>query len=151
MANNPIKWSAYGTYTELIATASLQNIANAGAALGGEIDNTAGDQYADITLLIDLATAATAGGYVSLWFVRAVDGTNYETWDASNIPPRPADVVIPVRSSATDSQFTYVGPVMWPQGKFKCLLQNNTGQTMTNTVNLNKLYYRAYSDNLVTA
>jgi hypothetical protein len=151
MASNLTKWSAYGTYTELIATASLKNIATTAAVLGSEVDNTAGYQYADLTLLIDLATAATAGGYVSLWFVRAVDGTNYETWDASNIPPRPADVVIPVRSNAADSQATFVGPVLWPQGKFKCLFQNNTGQTTTNTDNLNKLYFRAYSDDLITA
>jgi hypothetical protein len=66
-------------------------------------------------------------------------------------PARPADVIIPVLSSTTDSQVVTVGPILWPQGLFKVLFRNSTGQTTTNTNSLTLVRYRAFSDNLVTA
>lgn len=154
MANNPVQWSAYGTTkTALFATTDLKNLTTASGKLStaSAIDNTAGSQYAYIELLIDLATAATAGGYVSLWFIKATDGSNYESGADAVFPARPADVVIPVRNTTDDSQVVAVGPVMWPQGLFKVLFQNNTGQTTTNTDSLTQVYYRPFNDNVVSA
>jgi hypothetical protein len=89
---------------------------------------------------------------VSIWWVKALDGTNYESIVSGSITPaRPADVIIPVVSQTGDSQVVTVGPVRWPQGLFKVLFQNNTGQTMTNTNSLSQLSFRSYNDNLVTA
>jgi hypothetical protein len=153
MANNPIHWSAYtATKAALFAAGGLKNIATtAGAIAASAVDNTAGDQYADLELLIDLATAATAGGYVEIWWLAQLDGTNPESGSASVFPARPADVIIPVRSTTDDSQVVTVKRIVWPQGKFTPLLRNSTGQTTTNTDSLTQLYYRAYSDNVVTA
>jgi hypothetical protein len=153
MASNLTKWSAYGaTKAEIFAAAELKNIATtAGTLSDSGIDNTAGYQYAYIELLIDLATAATAGGYVELWFIHSIDGTNYESGADAVFPARPADVVIPVRSTTDDSQVVTVGPVMWPQGLFKVLFRNSTGQTTTNTDSLTLVRYRAFSDDLITA
>lgn len=153
MGNNPAKWSAYtATKAALYAAGGLKNITNgAGAITATAVDNTAGDQYADLELLIDLATAATAGGFVALWFIRALDGTNYESGSATVFPARAADVIIPVRSTTDDSQVVTIGPVLWPQGKFHIVFQNNTGQTTTNTDSLTQLSYRSYNDNVVTA
>jgi hypothetical protein len=153
MASNLTKWSAYGaTKAALFAAGGLKNIANnAGAISASAVDNTAGYQYADLELLIDLATAATAGGYTEWWFIKAIDGSNYESGSATVFPARPADVIIPVRSTTDDSQVVSVGPIFWPQGLFKIVFRNTTGQTTTNTDNLTQLYFRAYSDDLVTA
>ena len=153
MASNLIKWSAYAsTATAMFATTDLKNLATAAGKLSGTaIDNTAGHQYAYIDLLIDLATAATAGGYVGLWFIKAVDGSTYESGADAVFPARPPDVLIPVRSTTDDSQRVTVGPVLWPQGLFKPLFQNSTGQTTTNTDNLTQVWFRAFDDDLVTA
>jgi hypothetical protein len=144
----PTKWSGYtAAKTALFATGGLKNVATtAGAISTSAIDNTAGDQYAYLELLIDLATAATAGGYVALWFVKAIDGSNYESGSATVFPARPADVYIPVRSTTDDSQVVTVGPIAWPQGLFKVVFQNNTGQTTTNTDALTQLYFRSFND-----
>lgn len=153
MANSPTKWSAYtATKAEIFAAAELKNIATtAGMLADTATDNTAGDQYAYLELLIDLATAATAGGYVELWWIKSIDGTNYESGADAVFSARPADVIIPVRSTTDDSQVVTVGPVMWPQGLFKVLFRNSTGQTTTNTDSLTLLRYRSFNDNLVTA
>jgi hypothetical protein len=152
MANNPAKWSAYTqTATAMFAAADLKNLANAAGKLSGTaINNVAGDQYAYIDLLIDLATAATAGGFVSLWFVLALNGSDYESGADAVFPARPADVIIPVRSTTDDSQRVTVGPVLLPNGLFKPLFQNNTGQTTTNTDSLTQVWFRSFNDNMVT-
>ena len=153
MADNPVKWSEYAANkTAIFAVAELKNIATtAGAITATRIENTAGDQYADLELLIDLATAATAGGYIELWFIKAVNGTNYESGSATVFPARPADVIIPVRATTDDSQVVAVGPIRWPQGLFMVVFRNSTGQTTTNTNSLTQVSYRPYNDNLVTA
>jgi len=152
MANNPTVWSAYSaTKAAIFGVSDLKNLTTASGAISVAIDNTAGDQYAYLELLIDLATQATAGGSVSLWFIKAIDGSNYESGSATVFPARAADVIIPVRSTTDDSQVVTVGPVLWPQGLFKVLFQNNTGQTTTNTDSLTQLSYRAFNDNVVTA
>ncbi|HOQ61080.1 MAG TPA: hypothetical protein PKZ08_10700 [Vicinamibacterales bacterium] len=152
MADNPTKWSALGTHTELIATASLKNLANGAGVLGAEVDNSVGSQYAYVELSCKGASAFSAGGYVGIWLVHAVDGTNYEDGSATGpvTPARPADIVIPVRAT-TAQQRQVVGPVLWPPGKFKALLVNATGQAFTNADNENTLYYRTFNDNLVTS
>ena len=154
MSDNPQKWSAYAqTKTAIFAAADLKNIATDAGKLSTAtaIDNSAGDQLADLELLIDLATAASAGGHVAIWFIRALDGTNYESGADAVFPARPPDVVIAVRSTTDDSQVVTVPAVTWPQGKFKCLFKNLTGQTTTNTDSLTQLYYRSYNHNLVGA
>lgn len=152
MADNPIQWSEYAAAaTAMFAAADLKNLAtNTGKLSGTAIDNVAGPQYAYIDLLIDLATAAVAGGYVSLWWIKAMDGSNYESGADAVFPERPADVVIAVRSTTDDSQRVTVGPVQWPNALFKPLFKNNTGQTTTNTDNLTQVWFRPFNDNLVT-
>jgi len=154
MADNPLNWSAYTqTKTAMFAAADLKALATAAGKLStaSAIDNAAGDTLADLELLIDLATAATAGGYIALWFIRALDGTNYESGGDAVFPARPPDVIIPVRSTTDDSQVVTIAGVQWPQGLFKVLFQNNTGQTTTNTDSLTQVSYRSYNPVVVTA
>jgi len=151
--SNPVKWSAYAAVsTAMFAAADLKNLATAAGKLStlAAIDNTAGHQYAWIDLLIDLATAATAGGYAELWWIHAPDGSTYESGADAVFPARPADVIAPVRSTTDDSQRVTVGPVLFPQGLFKPLFRNSSGQSTTNTDSLTQVWFRAFDDEIVT-
>lgn len=148
---NKILWSALGTYTTAIAGAgvapTLKNLANGGQKIGNEIDNTsARDQYADWDLYCRFASSPSAGGSCDLYFIQAVDGTNYQDGDDSVAPPVTAYVgSFPVRA-VTTQQRVDLRQVMLPATKFKPLLINNSGQAMTNTDNENILSYRPYDD-----
>jgi hypothetical protein len=153
MADNPQKWSAYtAAKTALFAATDLKNLTTGSGKLStaSAINNAAGDQLADLELLIDLATAAAAGGYIAIWFIKALDASNYGSGADAVFPARPPDVIIPVRSTTDDSQVVTIAGVLWPQGLFKVLFQNNSGQTTTNTDSLTQVYFRSYNNNIVT-
>ena len=153
MANNPVKWSALGSpVTGCPSTSGLKNLGNGNHALGAELDNSAGDQYAYFDLYVRGADVFHAGDYVSVWFLKAVDGTNYEDGAAGTpgtTPSRVADLAIPVRLVNTQQRIA-VGPVLLPPCKFKCLVQNTTNHAFTNTDNENVLVFYPANDNLVT-
>lgn len=152
MASNLTKWSAYGsTKTAVNAASEFKNIANAaGAITASAIDNTAGYPLADLELLFNVGTAASAGAYAEFWFIIALDGSTYEDGSATVFPARQADVVVPLRA-VSGSQTATVKRITWPQGLFKTVFRNQSGQTTTNTDSLTMLYYRAYTPDLITA
>lgn len=143
------KWGTQGTFTTAIAGAAvaptLKNLANAGQKIGGEIDNSSNRYiYADWDLLCRFASAPSAGGYVALYLIPAVDGTNYTDGDDSVAPP--VNLLIatfPVRAVSTAQRVSAIG-LRLPNGKFKPLVINVSGQAMTNTDNENVLSYRPY-------
>jgi hypothetical protein len=149
---NAIKWSALGTYTTAIAGAdvapTLKNLANAALKIGNEIDNatTARNMYADFDLKCKFGTAPSAGGYVALYLVQAVDGTNYADGSDAITPAATALVgTFPVRA-VTDAQRVSLRHVLLPATKFKPLVVNLSGQAMTNTDDENVLSYRPYNE-----
>jgi hypothetical protein len=152
MASNLTKWSAYGTTkTAINAAAEFKNIATtAGAITANGLDNTAGYPLADIELLFNTGSAVSSGGYAEFWFISSVDGTNYEDGSASVFPARPADVYVPLRA-VSGSQTVTLKRVTLPQGLFKTVFRNSSGQTTTNTDSLTMLYYRPYTPDLITA
>ena len=147
---NAVKWSALGTYTTVIAggadAPTLKNLANAARVLGAEIDNTSGrDMYADFDLLCKFGTNPSVGGYVGIYIVQAVDGTNYADGDASVAPPASALVgTFPLRA-VTTAQRVALRHVLLPATKFKVVALNASGQAMTNTDSENVLSYRPYN------
>ena len=150
-----VKWSGLGTYTTAIAGAAvaptLKNLANDGGKLGGEIDNatTARDMYADWDLLCRFQAAPSAGGYVALYFVQTVDGTNYADGADATVPAATALVgTFPVRA-VTTAQRVSLRHVLLPATKFKPLVINKSGQAMTNTDDENVLSYRPYNEAIV--
>jgi hypothetical protein len=156
MANNPIKWSALATAVNYFAAATLQNCLAAAIVNGTtEVDNTSGNQYADVVLTWNPVSTPAAGGYISLWFIKALDGTNYETeLGATLIPQRPANVIIPIGSegsSAHAAQCIAIGPVVLPACKFKVVLQNNTSVASENSSGASLLDLYPYNDNVVSA
>ena len=147
---NLIKWSALGTRTLVIngdaTPPSLKNLANSARVLGNEIDNaTDRNQYADWHVDLRFAVAPAAGSVVEVYFVEAHDGTNYEDGDSSTTPAKSPAFIVPVRAVATQQKIV-VPYILLPPFKFKPLLLNSSGQALTNTDNENRLYYRAYND-----
>jgi hypothetical protein len=123
-----------GTPAALLST-GLNSLANNALALGAAFDNTqgqAGDGYTlcDLELVVTFGTAPTANTGLSLWFLPAQDGTNYEDGDASTTPARAPDLVFPVRA-VTTAQRVARRSVLLPEGKWKPLLKNDgTGQAV---------------------
>ena len=149
---NAIQWSALGSYTTIIAGAdvapTLKNLASAGKKLGNEIDNTGGNLYADFDLLCRFAAAASAGGYVALYFIQAVDGTNYADGGDAVVPPATSMAgMFPVRAVDT-AQRVALAHILLPATKFKPLILNSGGQAFTNTSDENVLSYRTYTEEI---
>lgn len=153
---NLIKWSALGTYTTAIAGSGaapvLKALASATLLLGNEIDNatTTRDQYAYWDLYVRGASAFTAGTAMYVWFLLAVDGTNYEDGAAGVQPGRSPDLIFPVRAVSTQQRIAANGgfPLLLPATKFKCLFLNSGGQALTNTDAENILSYRPVNDEI---
>jgi hypothetical protein len=150
-----VKWASPGSYTTLIAGAAssptLKNLANAGKVLGNAVSQaTAKDQYCSLDLLCRFASAPSAGGYVDVYFIPAVDGTNYGDGDASTDPPLTYLVAtLPVRAVTTAQRVgTGSRTIVMPPFDFKPLVKNNSGQAMTNTDNENVLSFRTYNDEI---
>jgi hypothetical protein len=74
-------------------------------------------------LLAAYSGTPTANTGVSVWFLRAPDGTNYEDGSSSVTPARPPDVFIPVRAVASGPQ-RVVKECWFPVGLFKALARN---------------------------
>jgi hypothetical protein len=150
---NAIKWSALGTQTTVINGAdvapTLKALADNASKLGAEVDNaTDRNMYADFELLCKFGGAPSAGGYVALYLVQAVDGTNYADGSDSVAPPATTMVgTFPVRA-VTDAQRVVVRHVLLPASKFKPLVVNKSGQAMTNVDAENVLTLRAYNEEL---
>lgn len=144
-----IKWSTPGSYTTLIdggaSSPTLKNLANNAGILGNAV-TTALAQYCSIDLLARFAVAPSVNGTVDVYFVPAVDGTNYADGDGSVLPPFTSLVAsIPVRAVTTAQRVAkhYI-PV--PPFNFKPVAYNKSGQAMTNTAAENVLSYRTYND-----
>lgn len=148
-----VKWSAYGAAAATVingdATApTAKNLANNGQKCGNEIDNTANLYlYADFELLWRGAAAPSAGGYVALYLVNTLDGTNYgDGADDSVTPPATAWVGnFPLRAVTTQQRVNLRGALLGP-GKYKPVIVNASGQAATNTDGENVLKYRAYGE-----
>lgn len=130
-----------GSTTTLLDT-GLNSLANNSLAVSAAYDNTQGqagdgDSLADLELVATFGTAPTAGA-VSVWFLGAIDDTNYEDGGASLTPARPADAVFYVRAVTTAQRQTQ--RVTLPPGKLKLLLKNDgTSQSFAASGNTLKL------------
>ena len=122
-----------------VLTTELNSLANNGTALGSAYTmSPAGYILAELELVVTYGTAPTANTGVSVWFLRAVDGTNYEDGDNSTTPARLPDVVFPLRAVTTAQRVTR--RVAVPPGVFKPVAKNDgTGQTMAASGNTVKI------------
>jgi hypothetical protein len=116
-----------GAVVDLTA-AALHSLASGSFATLAEYDNgAAGNLYltADFEVLIDTAANLTAGAEVKMWFLLAIDGTNYL---ATNGPPPNLFAGNFIVQAAQDLRYGLTN-VRLPLCKFKPYIQNSTGQT----------------------
>jgi hypothetical protein len=139
-----------GTTATLLST-ELNALANNALAVGAAYNNVQGGgggggyTLCEIELVVTFGTAPTANTGLSVWFLAAVDGTNYEDGtDGTTTPGRGADLVIgPVRAVTTGQRIAR--RLMLPWGTWKPLLKNDgTGQTFAATGNTLKIRPAAY-------
>lgn len=133
----------YGTIFPILST-ELNSMANNVSVLSNVTSLTeVGYLECDIEIVCTFGTAPTSGSGFSVWFIRAIDGINYEDGDASTVPSRAPDLVIPVRSVNTIQRIVVCGYV--PPGNFKVLIRNDrTGQAIASSGNTLKLIPRTY-------
>jgi len=143
-----VKWGTIESLQSLLTT-ELNSLANStseitGKILSAEIDNEAGlYPYITFELVADFGGNPAAGGYVGLWILKEIDGTNFEDGSTTVDPARTEDVYIPLRTNlSTVQRVTIVNIVIPPYG-FKVLLRNKSGQAMDASGNTLK-YRRHY-------
>lgn len=147
----PVKHSARSTVvTACPSAAGMINLTANQNALGAEIDNSAGDQYADFLLKARGVDTFHAGDAILVWFIEAADGTNYEDGATGTglYPLRQADIAF-VLQLVSAQQTIVMQHVSLPNGKFKCLVRAATSHNLTNTADENSLVYYSYNDELV--
>lgn len=137
--------SARGTNPVTLLTTELNSLANnAATAPSSALSNsTEQDLYVDLEFVGTYGSAPTAGTTVDAYFVRSVDGTNYE--DASStgpILPQNGYVGSFVLRAVTTGQRVVIPQVPCPSRDFKVMLLNNaTGQAMAASGNTLKGYF----------
>lgn len=133
-----------GTIQTVLST-ELNSLANNAAALGSAITLTsAGYLLAEVELVATFAAAPAATSAVSVWFLRDIDGTNYEDGSSSVTPARRPDVVIDVRAVTTAQRNTK--RCLLPPGTFKALaLNDNTFAALAASGNTLKVLPSTYA------
>ena len=133
-----------GTIQSLLTT-ELNSLANNALALGSAITLTsAGYLMGEVELVVTFGVAPAASTGCSVWFLRDIDGTNYEDGGSSLTPARAPDLVIPVNASTSAQRITR--RCLLPPGTFKALLKNDgTGVAMAASGNTLKVLPSTYS------
>jgi hypothetical protein len=136
-----INWESSPSLTSYLTT-ELNSLADGAGVLGAEIDNSTGlDTFLDLEVYVDTqGSARSAGAYISVHVIKALDGTNYEDYAGSTPPAiwtRSMDAATTARRLA--SEF----PLPAGQGKFKLYVVNHTGQAWP--ASGNTMGYRLYS------
>ena len=135
------KWNAPSSTTVL--TTELNSLADAtmSAASTAIANQTNLDMYADIE--VNLASLSPAGGgYVSLYILEAVDGSNYPSQSDADLRLTGTQLLclLPVGTTASTAQRVVARNVLIPPGSFKIKLDNRTGVALNasgNTVKFN--------------
>ena len=146
---NAVKWTTYGTYTAAFGASDLKNIATGARVLGSEIDNATGkNRWMDLVADADYATNPSAGGYMAVYLIPCIDGTNYADGSASVVPQASLLIATFALRATTDGQRLAATRILIPPCKFKLLWENQGGQTTTNTDALTMISYRMYNEEL---
>lgn len=102
------------------------------------------DMWADFELTIPTLAGAPANGdtLADVYFVRMIDGTNFET-ASSSVPPGAVDMTFKARGTGT-GQRMIVPHILLPPRSFRLLLINRDTTAFTASGNTLKMY--AYSE-----
>jgi hypothetical protein len=109
-----------------VALTAMNALADGSSATGLAIDNSSLlNQFADLLLDIKFGTNPSAGGYVALYIVPAIDNTNYADFSATTSVKVGT---FPVQAS-TSAQKVALMRVPIPPCAFKFIVLNKAGQT----------------------
>jgi hypothetical protein len=139
--------SGYKASAETALTTELNALANGSASvLSAEIDNSTNKYlYADMELNLASLTP-TAGGFLSLYLVASVDGTNYPLWDAGASPGTANNNYLVGTFStkaAAAAQRLVMRDIELPPGKYKFGIYNGAGVALA--ASSNTLSWRPYN------
>lgn len=126
--------------TELNALANAALIISSVGGASGKFTNadTGQAKWGEIFFFLGTVTTMSVGANLAGWFLQSPDsGTTYESLTV--VPPRPPDFVVPLDATAGNKNYKAAGPVKLPALQFKVLVQNNSGQAFTATLNTLKL------------
>lgn len=143
-----IKWAGLPTSRSTVLTTQLDSLANGSrTAAGTAVDNgTNLDTYGWLKLsAAAFGTNPSAGAYVEVHMLQALDGTNYP--DGSNTIDPGVDttiLTIPILAN-TSAQVKQVGPFLLPPCPIKFILVNQTGQAFASSGSTLTLYTDNYS------
>ena len=121
-------------------TTELNSLANNSNAVKSAAVAISSSEYilAEIEFYVTFVGTPSANTGLSVWFLREVDGTNYEDGSSSITPPRAPDIVFGVR--ATTSAQRIIKTCVIPPGFFKPLVRNEgTGQALAASGNILKI------------
>lgn len=123
---------------------SLANNSNAVHATSVSLTN-AGYLDGELELQVTFGTAPTANTPIYVWFLREIDGTNFEDGSSTVTPTRPPDAIFTVRAVTTAQRMTQ--PVYdIPPGNIRTLVRNNgTGQAFASSGNVLTIRPKTYS------
>jgi hypothetical protein len=110
-----------GTIATLLST-ELNSLAN-NALVAGTAFSASNYFWAEFELKVTFGTGPTTGG-VTVWLLRALDGTNYEDGSTSVTPLKNVAVSYGVRA-VTTAQTQTKGPLLIPPGTWIPLLKND--------------------------
>ena len=121
-----------GTLDVVFATGSTAALANNTLiSSAAYTPTTANYLAAEVEFAGTFATAPTTSTGLSVWFLRAPDGTNYEDGAAGVTPMRGPDVVLPFSGVTTAQRVTRLAVVL-PPGAIKVLAKNDgSGQSLS--------------------
>lgn len=110
--------------TELNSLASTSS-----SAASSAIDNSSAlELFDDLELAVTFGSSPTAGGYVSVFLLPAVDGSNYADGSASVAPQGGLLVGVFEVKASTSAQRLAIQNVAIPPGLYKYMVTNNTSQ-----------------------
>lgn len=141
MTTTTFSQSVAGALDTAIASASISTLTTGSYAIGAAIDNrptsgtTVSYDLGDLRIPISSATP-TAGGYITVWILPAVDGgtANYASPNAAAAAPQNLVVGTYQAVNAATTEVV-VRDLSLPPYSFKVLIQNNLGVSITASAN----------------
>ena len=145
------KWSLSGVgLTTILSGVTLNGLGNntMSAASANYANQTNLDLYVDIEVFLDTLSPA-ANGYVSIYVLEAVDGTNFPAQSAADLRLTGTQLLvsIPVGTTAATTQRVVARNLLLPPGLLQFKIDNQTGVAFAATAN-NTVKILPYNYNL---
>jgi hypothetical protein len=139
---NAVLWQTAPTSRGNVLSTELNTLANGSRTNGGTVvDNSVNlDKYGWFELGVTFGSAPSADGYIALYLIPAMDGTNYADGSSTVAPGADTWIINISLNATTNAQNKQVGPVALPPSKFKIIAENRSGQAFPSSGSTLKLY-----------